>query len=229
MVDHRTSVIDIERSMPAAIEPIELHNLPDRAAERLRESMLKGVLKPGERLVERDLAAQLGIGKTALREALIRLEHEGLVQRRRNTDTRVTVLSAKQVVEANQIRIALEPMAFIEAHPFLSPEVIKHSSDLIARMERASRRRDTRAYSTLDLEFHQSFWKLSGNQTLLKVLVNLCRPLFAYLMIELRNIPTDHLELPGNHEELLDAIQSGDRERIRSSLEHHIRDGWYPK
>ena len=41
MVDHRTSVIDIERSMPAAIEPIELHNLPDRAAERLRESMLK--------------------------------------------------------------------------------------------------------------------------------------------------------------------------------------------
>jgi DNA-binding GntR family transcriptional regulator len=48
-------------------------------------------------------------------------------------------------------------------------------------------------------------------------------------MIELRNIPTDHLELPGNHEELLDAIQSGDRERIRSSLEHHIRDGWYPK
>ena len=215
--------------MPAAIEPIELHNLPDRAAERLRESMLKGVLKPGERLVERDLAAQLGIGKTALREALIRLEHEGLVQRRRNTDTRVTVLSAKQVVEANQIRIALEPMAFIEAHPFLTPEAIKHSSDLIARMERASRRRDTRAYSTLDLEFHQSFWKLSGNQTLLKVLVNLCRPVFAYLMIELRNIPTDHLELPGNHEELLDAIQSGDRERIRSSLEHHIRDGWYPK
>lgn len=214
--------------MTSCIQPIELASLSDRAADRLRDAMLKGLLKSGERLVERDLAERLGISKTALREALIRLEHEGLIQRTRNKETRVALVPARQIEETNQIRIPLEAVAFMEAHSRLTPEAEKHCRDLILRMDRASRKRDCHAYSTLDFEFHQYIWRLCGNETLYRLLVHLCRPLFAYCMIELRKIPSDTLENPGNHTALLEAIRKGDASRIETSLRNHIQNSWYP-
>jgi len=214
--------------MTSCIRPIQLVSLSDRAADQLRDALLKGLLKSGERLVERDLAERLGISKTALREALIRLEHEGLIQRTRNKETRVALLTARQIHEVNQIRIALEAVAFLDAHASLTPEAEKHCRDLIVRMDRASSKRDCHAYSTLDFEFHQHLWRLSGNETLLKTLVHLCRPLFAYCMIELRNIPSDTLENPGNHAALLEAVRAGDAGRIQNALRNHIQNSWYP-
>ena len=211
--------------MRKALEAMETHTLSERVAERLRASIVSRTLRPGDVLVERAVAQELGVSQTAVREALLRLEKDGLVQRQRNKQTRVTILTPKEEEDAYGVRIPLETMAFTEAQKFLAPEIVQKASDLIAGMEEAAQQHDRAATETHDLEFHRLFWKLSGNETLLKLLEITCVPLFAFSAIE-RNWPTYLVDNPAFHIELLEAIQRGSEEEIRTAVRQHFRNVW---
>src|SRR6266513_4778363 len=98
-----------------AFERLPSYSLRGRIAETLREAILNGTLEEGQRLVERSLAAQLGASLTAVREALIELEMEGFIQKRRNASTYVTKLSAADVRKIYDVRRILEGFAFEQA------------------------------------------------------------------------------------------------------------------
>ena len=84
---------------------------PLRAEDRLREAIVTGSLQPNERLVESDLAQRLGVSRTLIRAALVRLEQEGLVEHERHRGARVRLVSEREAVEILETRAVLEGLA----------------------------------------------------------------------------------------------------------------------
>jgi len=98
-----------------AFERLPNYSLRGRIAETLREAILSGSVQEGQRLIERKLATELGASLTAVREALIELEMEGFITKRRNAATYVTKLSAADVRKIYDVRRILEGFAFEQA------------------------------------------------------------------------------------------------------------------
>ncbi|MEO7653713.1 MAG: GntR family transcriptional regulator [Bryobacteraceae bacterium] len=102
-----------------------------QTAEILRSSILRGELKAGQKLVERDLAEVMGISQGSIREALRDLEYEGLVAKKTNTATYVTQLSKEQVAGIVEVRVELEPVAFLLARRRTSPAGMEELETLV--------------------------------------------------------------------------------------------------
>jgi len=200
------------------MEPLEVLTLSQRVAERLRKSILGGAFRPGDTLVERLVAKQLHVSQTAVREAFIRLEGEGLVQRFPTRETRVTQMTQKQHAEVIRVRLLLEPVAFTDAHKHLAPDKIQVARDLIAEMENAFHTQDHQRYALGDLEFHRFFWRLSRDGTLLKLLETACLPSFGFSMV------VDNLDWgrPNPHIALLEAMEGLSEEEVAAAVKRHI-------
>ena len=104
--------------------------------EYLRRAIVSGELLPGERLLEEELSARLGIGRAAVRTALIRLEHDGLVARERNRGATVRRVSEQEAVEILEVRAALEGLAARHAAVKSDEEAIAELREILAEMLR---------------------------------------------------------------------------------------------
>ena len=100
--------------MPVASKKVKIITLRHQIADQIRGSILEGSVAPGERLVERTLGFELGASVTAVREAIIQLEGEGLITKRSNSSTNVSVLTVKEIGHAFVVRQALEWVAMME-------------------------------------------------------------------------------------------------------------------
>ena len=208
-----------------ALEPIEISTLSQRVTERLRDSIYKGILNPGQTLVERVVAKQLHVSQTAVREALIRLESEGLVERIPTRETRVTLVTQKQIGEVSRVRLLLEPVAFTDAYKRMTVEKAQVARSLITQMDDALRAGDRRTYCLVDLEFHRLFWRLSGDETLFKLLEAACLPLFGFSRLAEF---LDGAERLNPHIELLEALEGPSEERVAAAVKDHIRGAHWP-
>src|SRR2546428_9452260 len=130
--------------MPAVFEKLGTHTLRGRIAERLREAILEGSLREGERLVERQLASQLGASLTAVREALIELEADGFIFKRPNSATYVTKLSLAEAQKIFAVRRVLEGFAVEEAARLAPPERVRGLEQLYLGMMDAARLEDSK-------------------------------------------------------------------------------------
>ena len=139
----------------ALLEKVETRTLRGQIAARLREAILSGSLVEGERLIERKLAAQLGASVTAVREALIELETEGLVRKKPNAATHVTQLSRSDVDKIHSVRKALEAMAVEEAARRATPEQLDEMERVLINCLHAEEARDSKARLQLDREWHR--------------------------------------------------------------------------
>src|SRR5713226_6818269 len=99
------------------LSPMRFPSLPEAVAQKLRDAILAGKLKPGERLVEQKLAASFGIGQPTLREALKELEFQGFVRKSPKKGTYVTKLTADDFRKIQEVRMALEVVAIEKAAP----------------------------------------------------------------------------------------------------------------
>lgn len=122
-----------------------------RIARELHEQILSGHLAPGARIVQEDLAAEFGASRIPVRDALRRLEADGLVTVVANTGAWVSKLSESECADAYQIRERLEPLLLLQSMPLLTDETISRLSDLAREMEIAS---DVEAFLRLDRDFH---------------------------------------------------------------------------
>lgn len=193
----------------------------------LRDSILSGKLKPGEKLVERALAKSLGVGQATVREALQVLEHEGLIFKKANTATFVTELSSKQVAEIVDIRMELEPKAFVLAHQRMTPGKLTSLKELIRQIDKGVAESDYYQVSQNDRAFHQAIWRIAENETLEKILNQLCIPLFAYLMVLLSTSRSDLKKRVQPHNVLIDCLQRKDDVALAKAVRDHIWDSWF--
>jgi DNA-binding GntR family transcriptional regulator len=133
---------------------------------RLRDAIVSGDLKLGEPLSEQQLAAQYGVSKTPIREALAQLKLEGLVRIVPHSKTFVFTLSAAEISELCDFRKALETTALRFAIERDHRGLAEALSLVVERMEVARKRGDTRAYLEEDSQFHDQFFAHCGNRYL---------------------------------------------------------------
>jgi DNA-binding GntR family transcriptional regulator len=179
--------------------------------QEVRQAILNGTLHPGERLVERNLAASLGTSLTAAREAMIQLESEGLITKRPNSTTHVTQLSPEEINQIFAVRRVLEEFAFVEAARHGTTQENTKLEQIHLRALRFAEAGDARAYIGQDLAWHEAVWRMAHNPYLYASLNRAILPLFGFSVIGVAmQEGFDLVEDAHNHEPLLKAIARQD-------------------
>ncbi len=157
--------------------PVSLEKL---AYDAIKEAILAFRLKPGKSLVESDLATQLNISKTPVRDALLRLEKEGLVVKVPYKGASVSEVNQQIMNEIFEIRAVLEGLAARLAAPRMGTADLKIAASLIDQHEQALLRNDTDEASRLNRQFHDLIVQQAPNQWLKQILGNLDEHLKRY-------------------------------------------------
>ena len=193
------------------IKPVSLRH---RIVEVIRQAITSGDLGPGDRIVELQLARQLGIGNTAVREALFELERAGLVTRIPNKGSFITKVTLEDAQQIFQVRKELEGLAVELAAPHISAADFDVLQGFVDAMKAAAETSDIERFYQTDLEFHRTLWRLSQNRYLASSLETVVVPLFAFFLIRTRSdYKVDLLGSAQRHHQLLDSIRIGDRVR----------------
>jgi DNA-binding GntR family transcriptional regulator len=206
-----------------ALEPLEPRaTLAHTTADALRERILSGHFAPGERLVEAEIARQLGISRGPVREAMAKLREEALVRDEPHRGWFVSELTADDIREIYELRSAIEARAARLIIERDDAAAFAELGALFDRLREAAKADDRDRFAQLDYEFHETLTRLSGNRRLHRVFVNQAGFLRTLLRLE---ITTQYESLDGilsEHEHLLKEIQSRDRARAEAACELHL-------
>jgi DNA-binding GntR family transcriptional regulator len=172
------------RKADPRLGPISVRSVPETAAQILRDAIIRGKLKPGDRLLEQKLATTLGIGQPTLREALRQLETQGFVRKIPQRGTYVTRLSAEDFRKILEVRMALESLAISSAASKLGAEDEKVLASLVEKMGKAAEAFDLNTFHKRDVEFHRIVWSLAGNEYLERALEATAFQLFAFVLLQ---------------------------------------------
>ncbi len=189
--------------------------------EVLRKAIVSGELSPGERLLEEDLSAKLGLGRAAVRMALARLEHDGLVQRERNRGARVRRVSESEAVEILEARAALEGLAARHAALNADDAAVDELRDMVAEMRALRERGDLLGVSGVNARFHGRILELSGHETAKRLSQTLSSQLvrFQYRTVLQPGRPEQsHAE----HTQIVKAIAAHDSKAAEQAMRRHL-------
>ncbi len=210
--------------MPLVARKLVPSSLRQQIAQEIRQAILNRSLLPGERLVERELAARLGASLTVTREALIQLEMEGLIIKKPNATTHVTQLSRDDVEQVFAVRRILERFAFQQAARRASPAHIQRLVELHEKTKQAAASGDGCAYIGVDLQWHEAVWQATGNQCLCETLKRVALPLFGFSSIRVATQDGfDLMQDAMTHFPLLSAIQAGDPETAVLAFDRFVQ------
>src|ERR1700681_3201072 len=135
------------------------------AYRRLREDIASGLFHPNERLVEATVATRLGVGRTAVRAALVRLDQEGLVPGEPNVGGRVRLISDREPLEIEEVRPTLEAMLTRRAATRATPADLRELRQEVVEMRLRVDNKDAMGYSDLNARFHQRIWAAADHPT----------------------------------------------------------------
>ncbi len=152
----------------------------DRVGQEIRQALADRRFQPGQALAEATLAAEMGISRGPVREALLLLVQEGLVIHSPNRGFSVVSFTQNDIREINQVRLPLEAMALKLAQGRIPPADLATLNTLVKRIVTAYQERDFTACAQADMAFHSLIWQRSGNSRLAATLQTLLSPFFAY-------------------------------------------------
>lgn len=167
----------------AAFPQIAPISLKDSVINALKDALLEGRLRPGQAIVERDVAQQMNVGTPVVREALISLEGQGFVRRVPNTGTYVTEFNPDEIRQLYQLRVELESLALHWARDRVTEDDLNELTGLVDQVVKAGERGDKKVFLERDFAFHRLCWKLSGNRFLSETLERLMTPLFVFVVM----------------------------------------------
>ena len=150
---------------------------------RLRDAIVSGRYRPGDRLNESQIAREFGVSRIPVREALMQLQEHGLVMNHERRGMFVTRLSEEDVQRINSLRVVLEAEALKLCRLRMSKADAQRLTAIMERMEAWTERTEMDA-AALDLEFHRTLWEAAGNPYLTKTLDSLVTSLFAHKALE---------------------------------------------
>jgi DNA-binding GntR family transcriptional regulator len=189
-----------------------------RVRDELRERILTGRLRPGDRLVERELAEDLGVSRVPVREAIRSLEAEGFLVEQSARRIVVRQLARVDVEELFDVREALEGLAAGRAAERAGAPELKRLERVLADAARATARGDAARITVLNSRFHDEIVAIAGN-TLLTTMLQPLQGRLRWLTSQ-----NEHwAELLDEHRRLYEAIASGDADRAHTEAVEHVR------
>ena len=202
-------------------QPLEQRTTPEGVYDALRGAILSGSVPSGAQLREAHIAADMGISRAPLREALTRLEEDGLIVKVPFRGAFVTEVSAETIAEIASVRFLVEPYAAqLSAERLRGPERGRLTT-VIKALHQATRRNDIPASIDAHLQFHRLFYELSRHALLLEMWSGWESTLRLFLAADHRSYD-DLDEIASAHERLATMVLEGDMETFRHELAHHV-------
>ena len=195
--------------------------LRDVVFQTLRQAILKGELQPGERLMEIKLAERLGVSRTPIREAIRKLELEGLVVMIPRKGAAVANITEKDTKDVLEVRRTLEMFAVEVACDRITQEQLIQLKEAAKAFEASKGSMDLIRIAETDMYFHEIIYEATQNERLVQMLNNLRENMYRY-RIEYLKDPNYYDSLVREHQAILDAVESGNKEQARASMRAHI-------
>lgn len=196
-------------------------SLGDQVYLEILQRIQRGAIAPGSRLQDATIATELGVSRTPVREALIRLAREGVLLAHTGRGFRLAPLEAGELREIGSILAALEPLA-LDQSPDPSPERLTRLGEIVRRLEQT--RGDVAGCIDLDEDFHRVLLENCPNRRLLSLVGTLRRSLRRYLhhyLAQGGRVSLSSLQ----HSRIAEALRKGDRSTARQLLERKWRRG----
>jgi len=204
-------------------EPLSITSVVDQVYDAIRERIASGALPRGARIHQEDLADELGVSRTPVREALRRLAAEGLVEMRTNRGARVADVAGTDIRAAYEARLVVEPgAARLAAQRQLAAPLARMEAALAA--QRRSARSVERSFEA-NREFHLALVAASGNEFLTQLAQRLWVARIGAAIYERQIEAQERILLDvAEHERILAAIQAGDARTAESLTRRHLAD-----
>ncbi len=195
--------------------------LRDVVFNTLRKAILRGELKPGERLMEIALANRLGVSRTPVREAIRMLEQEGLVIMIPRKGAQVAQITMKDLNDVLEVRLGLEELAMQFACKRITQEEIGEMKQALEEIERLQEAEDVTALAEADVAFHDIIYKATDNKRLNQIINNVREQMYRYRVEYLKDSRTRGTLLK-EHREIYEAVVGRDEERAKACIRCHI-------
>ena len=195
--------------------------LRDVVFNTLRRAILTGELKPGERLMEIHLANRLGVSRTPIREAIRKLELEGLVTMIPRRGAEVAQITEKSLQDVLEVRRALDALCAELACDRITAEgkaALKKACD---SFEEATKTGEVVTIAEADVALHDIIVQATGNQRLIQLINNLSEQMYRYRFEYIKD-ESGHENLVNEHRMIYESIMSGDREKAAAAARLHI-------
>lgn len=194
-----------------------------RVFETVKEEIVSGALAPDTQLSEADLSDRLGVSRTPVREALIKLAEDGLVQIVPQVGTFVAPISLESVNEAQFIREHLECALIVDAAKRADTTVILHLRDNLEQQAAAARNDDWEKFYVLDEALHALLATASGHAATWRIIQQSKVHMDRVRHVSFR-MPDHMAKLIKQHSAIVDAVANGDAVLAQSALRKHLRE-----
>ena len=195
--------------------------LRDVVFNTLRQAILTGELKPGERLMEIHLADKLGVSRTPIREAIRKLELEGLVTMIPRRGAEVAQITEKSMNDVLEVRRALDALCTELACERISEEEINALWAASDNFAEAAKTKDVRKCAQADVAFHDIIVKATGNMRLVQLVNNLAEQMYRYRFEYLKDV-TRYESLVQEHRVICESISKRDHSEAKAAAELQI-------
>lgn len=195
--------------------------LRDVVFNTLRQEILTGKLKPGERLMEIHLANKLGVSRTPIREAIRKLELEGLVIMIPRRGAEVAQISWKSLKDVLEVRSALDALAIELACERMGQDELELLYKACESFEEATKTKDTRKIAEADVVLHDIIVASTGNKRLIQLVNNLSEQMYRYRFEYIKD-ESQHEMLVQEHREMYRCIQCKDKKAAANVVKKHI-------
>ena len=195
--------------------------LRDVVFNTLRQAILRGELKPGERLMEIQLANKLGVSRTPIREAIRKLELEGLVLMIPRKGAEVAEITEKSLRDVLEVRRALEELAVQLACEKITKEEIRELERVAKEFQQVVKSSDITEIAEVDVRFHDIIYTATDNQKLIQLLNNLREQMYRYRVEYLKRDGV-FPQLIAEHEAIIRHIENNEKEKATEVMCRHI-------
>lgn len=197
--------------------------LRDVVFNTLREAILKGDLKPGERLMELQLAAQLGVSRTPIREAIRMLEQEGLAVTVPRKGAEVAKMTLKGMEDVLEIREALDILACQLACVRITEEQLVLLAEKKRSFEDSLKTGNVKAIAEADVNFHDVIYDATGNPKLVNMLNNLREQIYRY-RVEYLKKEENYPILIKEHNDIYQSLVKRNQDEATESIRVHVKN-----
>jgi len=194
---------------------------PDESYTQLHQAIVRGDLSPNQRLVEMELAQKLGVGRAAVREALTRLEHDGLVAREPNRGAHVRAISEAEAIEMLEVRAVLEGLAARHAARHITAQALATLQAIHAEMQVCLDQGDLVGVSALNAQWHDQILAIANHQTVEGLIQRLRAQhvLFRYRTLLVPGRAHHSLQ---DHQTILAALAAHDEAAAENAMRQHL-------
>lgn len=197
--------------------------LRDVVFRTLRQAILTGEMKPGERLLEIHLANKLGVSRTPIREAIRMLELEGLVIMVPRRGAQVAQITEKSMSDVLEVRCALDVLAVELACERITGEAVEELREACREFEKVTATKDVHVIAKADVAFHDIIFKAAGNPRLTQMINNLAEQMYRYRFEYIKD-ESQHQMLIKEHYLICESIEKRDVEVAKEAIRKHIEN-----